>query len=248
MLFRSASDAGPPRPPSPPAPRQPYPEHSTYSRIMSPSAASASPPQGGVPVPPPPATPAPPETPPSSPAPLDYRHAGVYPPAPPRAPAEPSSGMYTMIMRPGGAPPASTPSPVRPAQVQPPSPPAPTRGGLESDLYADNYLHRLRDPGPDVTPHNIPAPQEPPRFDRSLYEPPATAEPGSYTMIIGRGATPAPAPPGFGASGYPAPPPPPPASSPPPPKGPSKTPLVIGLVLIVAILAGVIIFLAARQS
>jgi hypothetical protein len=259
MLFGASPASTPkaPAPPPPTPPRQPSVEDSTYSRIMRP--ASTPPlerqsPAQSPPTPPPPAY-RPPE--------VDRRPAAsTLPPEPPRAPAEAgpsdSSGAYTMIMRAGGAPPTAPTPTARPTPPARPAPPIqsaqPPRApeSLGADLYADNYSHRLRDPGPDVTPHNVPAAPDLPKLERSLYEPPAPYEPSSYTMIIGKGAAPYPAAGGFGAApSYPPPPPPslpPPAPPPPPAKAQSKTPLVVGLVLIAAILVGVIVVLVIRQG
>jgi hypothetical protein len=94
-------------------------------------------------------------------------------------------------------------------------------------------------------------PPEAIRLDRSLYESPAPIEPGSYTMIIGKGAQSVPG--GVGTEPFFVPPPPPaPAApapqSPPPPKARSKTPLVVMLVLIVSILVAMMLFIALRPQ
>jgi hypothetical protein len=117
-------------------------------------------------------------------------------------------------------------------------------------MYGDNYAHRLRAAGPEVTPHDLSAPPEAPRLDRSLYESPVPTEPGSYTMIIGGGARPVAPPPGFDPyAGYSAPPPPPPpAANPPAPKAKSNTLLVVMLVLILAVLLTLVLFLALRPG
>jgi hypothetical protein len=151
-----------------------------------------------------------------------------------------------MIMRSGGTVP-EPPAPPRPLQA--PQPPR-ARETLEPELYSDNYAHKLRSSAPDVTPHNVPAPPEPPRFDRSLYEPPPASEASSYTMIIGKGAAPVPPVLGMdGSAGYAAPPPPAPPTAPQAAAKPtSKTPLIVALVLVLAILAALILFLLLRAA
>jgi hypothetical protein len=248
-LFGVASEVSPPLPPPPPPysaapPPPPAPsEHSTYSRIMRPDM-PMPPSSGASPGYPPGPAPRLPQSPTDS---SRYPTTPTPPPPPTSRPeAQPptsSTGAYTMVMRTGGAPQEPPPPPRQTA-----SPPR-ARETLDSDLYADNYLHRLRVSAPEVTPHNVPVPIEPPRLDRSLYEPPAPEEPGSYTMIIGKGAHPAKPLTGLEPQfGYPAPPPPPAPSSPPPAKAKSKTPLIVMLVLVVAVLIALILFLALRPT
>jgi hypothetical protein len=165
-------------------------------------------------------------------------------PRPQAQPPEPTTGAYTMFMRTSGAggPPQEAPA------ARHAAPPPRAREPLDAERYGDNYANRLRAAGPEVTPHNLSAPPEAPRLDRSLYEAPAPSEPGSYTMIIGGGARPGPAPAFEPVMGYPPPPPPPPAPQSPPPKAKSKTPLVVMLVLILSLLAALILALVLRPG
>jgi hypothetical protein len=248
-LFGVASDASSQSAPSPPSGPSPV-EHSTYSRIMRPSEPIASPPQASGGNPRGPSAPARPEAPAPPPDPVRYQ-ASPSPPPPvtplrqQAQPPEPTTGAYTMFMRTSGAagPPLEAPAP-RQA-----TPPPRAREPLEPEVYGDNYAHRLRAAGPEATPHNLSAPPDAPRLDPSLYQSPAPSEPGSYTMIIGGGSRPGPAPAFEPPMGYPPPPPPPPApQSPPPAKAKSKTLLVVMLVLILSLLAALMLVLFLRPG
>lgn len=240
-LFGVAAEAVPPSAPSPV-------DHSTYSRIMRPGDAIASPPASTV-TPPSPSTPARPEPPPPPPDPPRYQASPPSPPPlvthprPQALPPEPTTGAYTMFMRTSG----NAGSPQEAPAARHAAPPPRAREPLDPEVYGDNYAHRLRGAGPEVTPHNLSAPPEAPRLDRSLYDSPAPSEPGSYTMIIGGGGRPGPAPAFEPPLAYPPPPPPAP-QSPPPAKAKSKTLLIVMLVLILSLLVALMLVLALRPG
>lgn len=150
----------------------------------------------------------------------------------------------------GGKEPPPIPDPVirwrQPASPAPgglnvpptaPSPPAPSM----PDAY--NLEGGPKDLRPRVPDPPGQVPSKPPPSGRPAGPPlpsPGTADPSSYTTVI-EGFTP---PTGSG----PAAPAPPPPAQPVPARRPSLVPLVIGMVVVVAILAALVVFVVLRSA
>lgn len=167
-----------------------------------------------------------------------------------RSPDEASQpGPYTRFMKGLGSGPGSPPPPPPDSGPRPPTPgPGAHGGGSETiGLGSDDYLSRLRGDGEAAEGTTPPAPD--PRPPPPPLSPPPSAGPSEYTMFVKGGWMP----------GAPAPPVPEPtrpsrprdadvpADAPRPP-GPSRTPIVIGLVVSVLALAAVLVFLAIRAG